>query len=107
MISLEELRAALLTPDPYDGIDVLIRAELANGRRTQAIYDELLPLVPSVRKTPGFTPDADEALLGTLDALTGNCHPDSCYVDPPVSGTVVTTPANANEQDVGPVTRVV
>jgi hypothetical protein len=83
MITLDALRTALLAPDPYDGIDRLIRAELATGRKTAAIHDELLALVKPVRATPGLTGDAEEALFGALDGLTGSCHPDSAYQDPP------------------------
>ena len=81
MITLDTLRPVLLAADPYAGIDALIRAELAAGRRTREVHDALLPLVPTARRTPGLTPDGEEALLGALDALTGNCHPDCCYTD--------------------------
>jgi hypothetical protein len=30
-----------------------------------------------------LTEDGEEALLGALDALTGNCHRDCQYHDPP------------------------
>jgi hypothetical protein len=83
MITLDALRTVLLAPNPYDGIDCLIRAELDAGRKTTAIYHELLALVKPVRTTPGLTEDAEEALFGALDGLTGSCHPDSAYKDRP------------------------
>jgi hypothetical protein len=83
MITLDSLRTVLLAPDPHDGVDRLIRAELSAGRKTTAIYNELLALVKPVRTTPGLTEDAEEALFGALDGLTGYCHPDSAYRDPP------------------------
>ena len=81
MITLNILLDVLLDSDPYDGIDRLIREELATGQSTKQIHDEIFPLVKEARKTHGFTVDADEALLGALDALTGNCHPDCQYKD--------------------------
>lgn len=87
MITLDTLRAAL-TADPFAGIDALIRSELAAGRTTADVHAELFPLVRSARRTPGLTEDASEALLGALDALNGNCHPDCRYSDravPPAS----------------------
>jgi len=42
MITFGQLRAALLDPEPHAALDRLVRAELAAGRKTQAIYDELL-----------------------------------------------------------------
>ncbi|MBY0514091.1 MAG: hypothetical protein K2P78_09300 [Gemmataceae bacterium] len=92
MITLETLRAGLLAPDPYNGIDRLIQAELAAGRKTQAVHDDLFPLVETVRQTPGFTEDAGEALFGALDALQGRVHPSCAYRDPPEQPTVPTPP---------------
>jgi hypothetical protein len=83
MISLEALRTALLSADPYAEIDRLVRAELAAGRSTRQLFDELYPLADAARSTPGATKDSEEALFGALDALTGNCHPDCQYTDPP------------------------
>ncbi len=82
MITLETLRTAMKASDPADAIDSLIRSELSDGRTTKAIHAELFPLVREARRTPGLTEDADEALLGSLDALTGNCHPDCRYETP-------------------------
>lgn len=81
MITLESLLVSLQAGDPYNGIDSLVRSELTMGRRTREIYADLFSLAPSARRAPNFTEDAYEALMGALDALTGNCHPDCCYVD--------------------------
>ena len=86
MITLDTVRAALLVSDPYEGIDRLILAELAAGRMTKAIYDELLPLVKPLRAATELTEDAEEALFGALDGLTGYCHPDCAYKDPEPPG---------------------
>src|SRR5262245_56647764 len=83
MLSLERLRPALLSADPYAEMDRLVRAELGAGRTTRQVFDDLNPLIDVVRATPGMTEDGVEALIGTLDALTGNCHPDCQYHDPP------------------------
>lgn len=83
MISLDTLRPALLSADPYAAVDRLVRAELAAGRTTGQIFDDLNPLVDQARATPGMTQDGEEALFGALDALTGDCHPDCQYKDRP------------------------
>ncbi|HKB01581.1 MAG TPA: hypothetical protein VKD90_05145 [Gemmataceae bacterium] len=83
MISLNTLRPALLAADPYAEIDRLVRAELQAGRTTRQVFDDLNPLVDEARATPGMTVDGEEALFGALDALTGDCHPDCQYKDPP------------------------
>ena len=86
MITLDAVRAAVLAPDPYTQIDRLIRAELAAGRKVKDIFGDLNPLVDDTLDTPGLTEDGEEAFLGALDALTGNCHPTSCYYDPLPAG---------------------
>ncbi len=96
MITLELLLASLQTGDPYDGIDALIRSELTKGRRTREIHADIFSLAPSVRGAPGFTEDAYEALMGALDALTGNCHPDCCYTDSVGDGARSAVPSLAN-----------
>lgn len=96
MITLESLLASLLTGDPYDGIDALVRSELMKGRRTREIHAELFPLAPSARNAPGFTDDAYEAMMGALDALTGNCHPDCSYSDSVEDGARSTNPSLAS-----------
>jgi hypothetical protein len=94
MITLDALRTALLASNPHEGVDLLIRAELSSGRKTAVIHQELLALVKPVRSTPGLTEDAEDALFGALDGLTGNCHPDSAYKDiPPMPAITATGPA--------------
>ena len=70
-------------------MDELVRAELAAGRLTRAIYDEIMSLQERVRETPGFTEDADDAIGDTLDALIGFCRADYAYKNPPVLPTEV------------------
>ena len=84
MITLDAIRAAMLAPDPYTQMDGLVRAELAAGRRVRDIFDSLSPLVDAALDTPGLTEDGEEVFLGTLDALTGMCHPNCQYKDPPL-----------------------
>lgn len=83
MITLDAIRTAVLAPDPYTRMDDLVRAEMTAGRKVREIFDDINPLVNTVLDIPGLTEDGEEAFLGTLDALTGNCHRDSCYYDPP------------------------
>jgi len=81
MIPLPSLRSALLAQDPFAEMDRLIRSQLAAGRTTREIFDELNPLLDLARSTPGITVEGEEALFGTMDALTGDCHPDCRYTD--------------------------
>jgi hypothetical protein len=83
MINLEAVRSALLSSDPYEQMDQLVRAELAAGRKTGEIVDDFRPLIQSTLDIPTLTEDGKEAFLSTLDALTGNCRVDQCYQDPP------------------------
>lgn len=83
MITLDRVRNAVLSRDPAAELDNLVRAELAGGRKTADVFNVLLPIARELRKTTPLPEDADQILLGTLDALTGNCNPDECYKDPP------------------------
>ena len=85
-MTLTEIREAVTAADPAAALDRLIRRDLALGRPTAAIHAELLPLVRAVRTATPPSEDVDEILLGTLDALTGDCNPDECYHD--AAGTV-------------------
>lgn len=90
MITMDEVRTAVASPDPATALDRLVRDCLAAGRTTAEIYAVLLPIVRSIRKASPLPEDVDEILLGTLDALTGHCDTDYCYQDPPgapVNGT--------------------
>jgi hypothetical protein len=83
MISLETLRQALLSADPFSELDRLVRVELGAGRTTQQVFDDLNPMIDVVLATLGVTEDGEEALFGALDTLSGNCHPDCEYRDLP------------------------
>lgn len=82
-MTLETVRAAALATDPYTRMDELVRAELSAGRSVRQITKAYLPLLDDALETPGLTEDGEEALRGTLDALTGDCHKDCQYRDPP------------------------
>jgi hypothetical protein len=83
VITLEKIRSALLAPDPYTHLDRLVREEMGAGRRVKEIFEAINPLIDAALETPGLTQDGEEAFLGTLDALTGDCHRDCQYKDPP------------------------
>lgn len=82
-MTLEAVRAAALALDPYEEMDQLVRAELSAGRSVRQITKAYLPILDAALETPGLTEDGEEALRGTLDALTGDCHKDCQYRDPP------------------------
>jgi hypothetical protein len=83
MITFDQLRSALLDPNPHAALDRLVRAELAAGRKTQAIYDELLGHIDSVRAMPEYTDAIEDPLGDTMDALCGWVRPELAYKDPP------------------------
>lgn len=94
-MTLDHIRDALSAPDPYDAMDRLVRAELGAGRTTRRVYEELLPLVRATRRAAPLPEDADEILLGTLDAPTGDCDPDQCDQDPPAAADAGPPPRSA------------
>lgn len=83
MLTLEAIRRAVRSSDPYTQMDQLVRGEMAAGVRVADIFSALDSLLDEALATPGLTEDGEEALLGTVDALTGNCHRDCQYYDPP------------------------
>jgi hypothetical protein len=83
MITIDMLRSALTTEKPWLELDRLVRAEQAQGRRVNDIRTELEALVEPARDAINLTDEADDAMMDTLDALAGNCHPNWQYKDPP------------------------
>lgn len=83
MMTLDAVRAAVLSDLPWSRLDELVRAEMALGRKTKQIYDDLIGLADEIDDTPGLSEDGSDAFGDTLDALTGMCHPDCQYYDPP------------------------
>jgi hypothetical protein len=83
MMTLDTVRAAVLSDQPWSRLDSLVRAEMALGRKTNQIYEALVGMAGEIDNTPGLTEDGSDAFGDTLDALTGMCHPDCQYKDPP------------------------
>jgi hypothetical protein len=83
MITLDAVRAAILADLPWTRLDELVRAELAAGRTTKDVFATLMGMADEVWSTPGLSEDGEDAFGDTLDALTGDCHPDCRYKDPP------------------------
>ena len=83
MITLDAVRWASQSADPYDQMDALVQAELSAGRSVDSLIAELNPLIDDTLNTPGLTKDGREAFIGTLDRLTGDCDPDQWYQDRP------------------------
>lgn len=104
-MTLDAIRTAILAPDPYTQMDRLVRAEMNAGRKVKEVFDAINPLVDAALETPGLTEDGEEAFLGTLDALTGNCHPNCQYKDspaPPTNGATPHAPAGARDAETHP-----
>lgn len=95
MMTLEAVREALRSPDPFAEMDRLVRAELAAGRRVRAVYNDLYPFHDALDDARDLTGDAEEAFLGTLDSLSGNCLREQCYEDPPEAAAEVAPPRSA------------
>src|SRR4051812_9654562 len=83
MLTLDAVRAAVLSDKPWTRLDELVRAELAAGRTTRQIYADLIGVADEIDDTPGLPEDGSDAFGDTLDALTGMCHRDCQYRDPP------------------------
>lgn len=84
MITLDTLRAALFSSQPYAQLDELVRGELAVGRLTKQIRAELLTLEQPLRPALDDHEDADNALRDTIDALAGFCPAKYAYHNPPI-----------------------
>lgn len=84
-MTLAQIQSAVAATKPFAQMDQLVRQELAAGRTVAEIVADVSPLVDDVLALPGLTDDGEEAFLGTLDALLGNCRADQCYTDPPRS----------------------
>lgn len=82
MIPFEHVRAALLDPDPYIALDRLVRDQMAAGRKTAAISDDLVTHLGSVRAMPEYIDEMEDQLGDTMDALNGWCLPSCAYRDP-------------------------
>jgi len=83
MITQDAVRNVLIGDNPFNGMDQLVRTEMAAGRKVLHIFDDLNQSVDEILDTPGLTEDGQEAFLGTLDALTDGCHPKCRYIDTP------------------------
>jgi hypothetical protein len=83
MMTSEAVRAAVLSDQPWTRLDELVRTELAAGRTTAQIYATLSNMRDEITRTPTLSEDGEDAFGDTLDALTGNCHSDCQYRDPP------------------------
>lgn len=84
MISIDAVRAAVLSDQPWTRLDELVRTELAAGRTTRQIFDDLRELSTDVRGTSGLSDDGEDAFGDTLDALIGFCPAKYAYHDPSV-----------------------
>ncbi len=106
MISLQNIRTAIFDAQPFTQMDRLIQDELSSGRKVKEILDALKPLVDDILETPDLSDDGEEAFLGTLDALMGNCRKEQCYIDRPI--TEVSVPAlPASPKSTPPIVRTV
>ncbi|HVL12719.1 MAG TPA: hypothetical protein VM529_09145 [Gemmata sp.] len=83
MLTLDAVRAAVLSDQPWSRLDELVRSEQNAGRKVKEIYDALSGMADEIDRTPGLTEDGSDAFGDTLDALTGYCREDCQYRDQP------------------------
>lgn len=83
MITLNALRGALQSDQPWSELDRLVVTELSSGRTTKQVFDELHGMWKEIHNWTEVSEDGKDAFGDTLDALTGNCHKDFQYKDPP------------------------
>lgn len=95
MLTLDAVRTAVLSDQPWARLDELVRAELSAGQTTRQIYKSLMKMADEIDTTPGLTEDGSDALGDTLDALTGYCRPEYQYKNP--SNTALPTEAEIAE----------
>lgn len=84
MISIDTIRSAVLSDQPWARLDEIVRAELVAGRTTRKIFDELWSISNEVQDTPGLSENGEDALGDTLDALNGFCSSKDAYKNPPI-----------------------
>lgn len=83
MLTLDAVRAAVLSDQPWTRLDELVRAEQAAGRKVKEIYSDLASMADEIDQTSGLSEDGSDAFGDTLDALTGYCREEYAYKDPP------------------------
>jgi hypothetical protein len=83
MLTLDAVRAAVLSDQPWARLDALVRAELAQGFTTRQLTKALERFAHDIDETEGLSEAGSDAFGDALDALTGFCHKDCQYRDPP------------------------
>ncbi|MFO0848524.1 MAG: hypothetical protein U0871_08210 [Gemmataceae bacterium] len=83
-MTLDAVRAAILSDQPWARLDELVRAELTAGRLTHQIGDELQGMLDELQETPGLSENGDDALMETLESLFQMGPRKYWYENPPV-----------------------
>lgn len=96
MNTLDAIRSALRSTQPWVELDLLVRRRLNAGRTVRELIVEFQPLVDEVYETPDLTERSLDAFGDTLDALSGDCHPDSRYRDTPTVSVAPPSAASAS-----------
>lgn len=77
MTHAERLEGALRSPDPTRALRTLVVDLAAEGRRKADLYVMLEQFLLDLRAREDHRETDEEAVLDTLDALTGWCHADA------------------------------
>ena len=61
MLTLDAIRTAVLSDQPWNRLDELVRAEQAAGRKVKEIYADLVGMANEIDATPGLSEDGSDA----------------------------------------------
>lgn len=75
MASDDSVETALRSTEPARALRALVQDLARHGSTKAAIYELLEESLLKLRSRPHFHEADEEALLDTMDALTGWCHP--------------------------------
>jgi hypothetical protein len=77
MTPQERLASMLQTPEPGRALRALVLELSTEGYTKAKIYEFLEQLLLELRTRADHRETDEDAVLDTLDALTGCCHPDA------------------------------
>src|SRR6266568_1738366 len=74
MLTVLELRTALLSSNPGVSLEAIARRELNRGCTRQKLSDALADLMPELRQLPEYTDQWEDNLVTLVDRLSGWTH---------------------------------
>ena len=77
MLTADELRTAVLSPNPAEALEGLARRELDAGRTGEQVGEEVADLMPELRTLAGYEDRWEDHLVDVVDRLTGWTRPEA------------------------------